>query len=87
VTGGKVSIDRKGPLQASRRDVDGLAIEKRMSNGLDAASPGRVTSIFKVVIRVRDQYIFGAVGVDEAGVEGGFLVCRQSEHVRVGTRP
>jgi hypothetical protein len=86
VADGQVPVCGKGTLEGGRGDVDGLAIEKSVGDGFDAATFDGVEVIVDI-IRVDYQDLVRMFGVDEAGVERGLLVGGQTEDVRVGTRP
>jgi hypothetical protein len=70
----QVLVGRKGTLQSSRGNVDGLAIEKGMGDRFDASALGRVEVVVKIIVRVVDQDVVRIFGVDKASLEFGLLV-------------
>lgn len=83
----QVSVSGKGTLQSGRGNIDGLAIEKGMGDRFDASAFGRVEVVVKMIVRVVDQDVVRILGVDEASLELGLLVGRQSQDVGIGARP
>ena len=76
---GGVPLNRERALETGRGNVDWLAGKERMGDGLYAQALRGMAGVVEVVVGIVDEDVVVRVRVQQAGVQRGLLVGRQTE--------